>query len=95
MAHNSSDLLLKEEKLIEQLRTILAFMSKSTFTKEQYNHTCQQMGLGCRLESIGKTCFGTLYWSSESLLQGLPAMRRILADDSLGIDIVVCVPEST
>jgi hypothetical protein len=49
------------------------------------------MGIHRGLESIGETRFGTLYWSGQSILRGLPALKEIIANEALQIHIPVSV----
>jgi len=58
---------------------------------ECFDHQRAKMGIGCGLETIGDTRFGTIYWSGESVMRGLPAFRVIIEDEALQIHIVVSV----
>ena len=77
------------ENVIHQIRTILAFMSQSSYAMEHFDHQRDQLGISRGLESIGETRFGTIYWAGRSVQRGLPAFRAIIEDESLGINIAV------
>jgi hypothetical protein len=58
---------------------------------ECFDHQRQKMGIGRGLETIGETRFGTIYWSGESVMRGLPALKVIVEDEDLQIHIPVSV----
>jgi hypothetical protein len=74
---------------IQILRTTLAFMSRSTYTMELFNYERETLKIGRGLQTIGDTRFGTIYWAAESLRRCLPALRNIVGDETLDIDINV------
>lgn len=47
------------------------------------------MNLGTGLEAIGRTRFGTTYWSADSLRRNMPAMQALVLDDTFKVDIAV------
>ena len=73
-------------KVISQIRTILAFTSRSTYAMEHFNHQRARLGIRQGLEHIGKTHFGTIYWSALSVQRGLPAFMALVENN---IDIAV------
>ncbi|KIJ07798.1 hypothetical protein PAXINDRAFT_89809 [Paxillus involutus ATCC 200175] len=72
---------------LDQIRTILAFMSRSSYAMEHFDHKRHLLGIARGLEAIGDTRFGTLYWAGRSIQRGLPAFRAIIEQESLGISI--------
>jgi hypothetical protein len=56
---------------------------------EHFNYERTSLKIGRGLQSIGDTRFGTIYWAAESLRRCLPALRNIVGDEVLGIDINV------
>jgi hypothetical protein len=56
---------------------------------EHFNYERTSLKIGRGLQSIGDTQFGTIYWAAESLRRCLPALRNIVGDEVLGIDINV------
>lgn len=78
------------ENVIRQICTILAFMSRSSYAMEHFDYQRNQLGIARGLEGIGETQFGTIYWAGRSLQRGLPALRAIVEDENLGINITVC-----
>ncbi|KAI6018850.1 hypothetical protein EDC04DRAFT_2576223, partial [Pisolithus marmoratus] len=65
-------------EVISRVRTILAFMSHSTYTMEHFNYQRSCLGIRHGLEYIGKTRFGTIYWSALSIQCGLPAFTALV-----------------
>jgi hypothetical protein len=61
---------------------------------ECFDYQRDRMGIGRGLVTIGDTRFGTIYWSGESILRGLPAFRVIIQDEVLQIHIPVSAEES-
>ena len=59
---------------------------------EHFNLARQKHHIGRGLESIGETRFATIYWAAESIRRGLPALRDIVRDKNLNIEIGVCSP---
>jgi hypothetical protein len=76
-------------QVISTLRGVVAHMNKSTYTMEHFDYQRKKMGIGRGLESIGDTRFGTLYWSGQAVIRGLPALKVIIADDNLQTNIPV------
>ncbi|KAH9970487.1 ribonuclease H-like domain-containing protein, partial [Lactifluus volemus] len=73
--------------VIVTLRSTLAFMARSTYTMEHFNYERELLKIGRGLQSIGETRFGTIHWAAESLRRCLPALRNIVGDETLDIDI--------
>ncbi|KAF8151625.1 ribonuclease H-like domain-containing protein [Crassisporium funariophilum] len=74
------------KKTIGQLRDILAFMSLSSYTLAYFDEARNDLHIGRGLISIGETRFGSIYWSLNSVLDGMPAFRRIMQEPSLGLE---------
>ncbi|TFY73835.1 hypothetical protein EWM64_g10177 [Hericium alpestre] len=74
-------------ELISNVREVLAFMHESTYTMEQLGKKRADLGIKRGLEAIGKTRFSSVYWAVQSLERNMPAMRALVGDKSLGIDI--------
>ncbi|KAG6874765.1 hypothetical protein C0992_006641, partial [Termitomyces sp. T32_za158] len=72
--------------VIAQLRELLAFMSLSTYTLDCFDMAREDLHIPRGLQSIGETRFGSIYWSLDSVLQGIPAFKRIVRDRELGIE---------
>jgi hypothetical protein len=79
-------------EVIKQLRAVLAFFSDSTDASNHLEHMRQTLDIKRGLESIGTTRFGTLHWSSESMIRCLPAIRKIVGDGE--VDTKVKVPSA-
>ena len=75
------------EQIIHQIRGILAFMSRSSYAMEHFDHKRHELGIARGLEAIGDTWFGTLYWAGRSIQRCLPALQAIVEDEQLGISI--------
>ena len=75
--------------VIHQIRVILAFMSRSAYAMEHFDHQRDVLGISRGLEAIGDTRFGTIYWAGRSIQRCLPAFRAIVENESLGINISV------
>ncbi|KIJ59093.1 hypothetical protein HYDPIDRAFT_162797 [Hydnomerulius pinastri MD-312] len=75
------------ENVTHQIRAVLAFMSRSSYAMEHFDHKRNVLGITRGLEAVGDTRFGTLYWASRSVQRGLPAFRAIIEEESLGINI--------
>ena len=62
-------------------------MAMSTYTLDFYDLACEELNIGCGLQSIGETRFVTIHWSLESVLVGFPAFEKIACEHYLnGID---------
>jgi hypothetical protein len=62
-------------------------MAMSTYTLDFFDHPCEELTIGRGLQSVGDTCFATIYWSLESVLTGFPAFEKIAREHHLnGID---------
>jgi hypothetical protein len=59
------------------------------YAQEHFNYQRKKLGIARGLEMIGETRFGSIYWSGESVLRGFPALRAIVADKALQIDLPV------
>ncbi|EED78338.1 predicted protein [Postia placenta Mad-698-R] len=65
--------------VISDMRAILAFMNKSTYTMEHFNDACKSLNITIGLAAIGDTRFATLTWTAISVRECLPAFRKIVA----------------
>ncbi|KJA16151.1 hypothetical protein HYPSUDRAFT_71581 [Hypholoma sublateritium FD-334 SS-4] len=74
------------EKVITKMRNVLAFMSLSSYTLDHFDVARKELNITRGLQLIGETCFGTIYWSLDSVLQGIPPFVKIIQDKSLGIE---------
>jgi hypothetical protein len=81
----------KVVQVIGTLRGIIAFMNKSNYATEFFDYYRHKLGIRRGLETIGETRFGTFYWSGESVLRGLPALKMMIEDDDLQIEVPVCL----
>ena len=68
------------------MRNVLAFMSLSSYTLDHFDVARKELNIMRGLQSIGETRFGTIYWSLDSVLQGIPPFVKIIQDKSLGIE---------
>ncbi|KAH7917067.1 hypothetical protein BV22DRAFT_1027014, partial [Leucogyrophana mollusca] len=93
LAIKSISLLPEFEEVIKQVRTILVFMSRSSYASEHFDFERSRLGIRRGLEGIGETRFGTIYWAALSVQRGLPAFQAIVENEQLGIDIAVSFPE--
>ena len=66
-------------------------MSRSTYATEHFDFQREKVGITRGLETIGETRFGTVYWSGESVVRGMPAFKVIIEDETLEIQIPVGV----
>jgi len=73
-------------QVISQMREVLAFMSLSSYTLDYFDVAREKLHIERGLQSIGETRFGTIYWSLDSVLEGMPAFINIVQDESLGIE---------
>ena len=73
-------------KIISQLRELLAFMSLSSFTQDHFDLAREELHIPRGLQSVGETRFGTIYWSLNSIIDGIPAFKKIVRDQSIGIE---------
>ena len=64
----------------------MTFMSQSTYTLDHFDDARRTLGISKGLEGIGETCFATVYWSSLSMLRGLPAMVKVVQNKDLKIE---------
>ena len=60
------------------MRGVLAFMSLSSYTLAYFDEAREDLHIGRGLISIGETRFGSIYWSLDSVLEGMPAFKRIM-----------------
>ncbi|KAF8902221.1 ribonuclease H-like domain-containing protein, partial [Gymnopilus junonius] len=74
------------KKVIGQLRDLLAFMSLSSYTLVYFDEAREDLHIERGLISIGETRFGSIYWSLNSVLDGMPAFKKVMQEQSLGID---------
>ncbi|TFK80579.1 hypothetical protein K466DRAFT_503657, partial [Polyporus arcularius HHB13444] len=73
------------KEVIGQLRKIITYFRKSTLANTELSALRAEDGVARGLESIGKTRFATVYWSSESIRQCLPQLRRIVGSGKFAI----------
>lgn len=74
-------------QVIGQFRDILAFMSLSTYTLAYFDEAREDLHIDRGLMSIGETGFGSIYWSLNSVLDGIPAFQQIMSNQhEIGID---------
>jgi ABC-type uncharacterized transport system ATPase subunit len=73
------------------LRDVLAFMSLSSYTLAYFDEAREDLHIERGLISIGETRFGSIYWSLNSVLDGMPAFKQIMREQSLGIESEVCI----
>jgi hypothetical protein len=74
-------------QIIKCLRGVIKYFKHATTAKALVKDLRVQMGLGPGLESIGKTRFGTLIWSSLSLRRCLPAIRHLCTTGVIDIPV--------
>jgi len=77
-------------QVISKMREVLAFMSLSSYTLDYFDLARERLHIPRGLQSIGETRFGTIYWSLDSVLQGMPAFIDIIRNSTLGIESEVC-----
>ena len=66
-------------------------MALSTYTLDFFDLARKELKIGCGLQSVGETCFATIYWSLDSVLTGFPAFEKIARKYHInGIDSHVC-----
>jgi len=75
---------------IKDLRSVMTFMSQSTYTLDHFDDVRLTLGITRGLEAIGETRFSTIYWSSLSMLRGFPAMIKVVQNKDLRIENEVC-----
>lgn len=75
--------------MIADVRAILAFMYKSTYTAEHFDEARKKLKISHGLTRIGETCFSTYVSTVESIKRCLPAFELITRDRRLAIDITV------
>jgi len=61
-------------------------MSLTSYTLAYFDEARQDLHIERGLISIRETRFGSIYWSLNSVLDGIPAFRNIMAEKSLGIE---------
>ncbi|KIJ10218.1 hypothetical protein PAXINDRAFT_86391 [Paxillus involutus ATCC 200175] len=87
LSHSAEYILEALERVSPRLRRILAFMSRSAYATEHFNHERLKIGITRGLEAIGDTRFGTIYWAGKSVQRSLSAFQVIVENEALGIDI--------
>ena len=78
---------------ITEMWSILAFLSKSEYTREHLDAQHAKLKIGCRIESISETQFATVYWTAASVQHGLPAFTAIVENQDLGIDLHISISD--
>jgi hypothetical protein len=71
------------------MRGLLASLAHAGWAMEHLERARRRLNITRGLESIGETRFGTIYWSAASVHRCLPALREIVGDKTLGIEIGV------
>lgn len=61
-------------------------MSLSSFTQDHFDLAREELHIPRGLQSVGETRFGTIYWSLNSVIDGIPAFKKIVRDQSIGIE---------
>ncbi|KAI9439496.1 hypothetical protein F5148DRAFT_1293675 [Russula earlei] len=61
-------------------------MGLSTYTLDWFDVAHKDLHIQHSLQSVGETRFGTIYWSLDSAVQGIPAFTKIVSNPGLGID---------
>ncbi|KAI9452027.1 hypothetical protein F5148DRAFT_1277633 [Russula earlei] len=67
-------------------KTFWCSMGVSTYTLDWFDVACKDLHIQCGLHSVGETRFGTIYWSLNSVVQGIPVFTKIICNPGLGID---------
>jgi hypothetical protein len=67
-------------------------MSLSSYSQDWFDIAREELGISRGLESVGETRFGTIYWSLDSVLRGIPAFVSIVRNPDAGIDSEVSSP---
>ncbi|KAJ7784003.1 hypothetical protein DFH07DRAFT_997515, partial [Mycena maculata] len=73
-------------QVIGHLRELLAFMSLSSYSQDWFDIARAEQGISRGLQSVGETRFASIYWSLDSVLNGIPAFVSIVRNPELGID---------
>ncbi|KAJ7768081.1 ribonuclease H-like domain-containing protein, partial [Mycena maculata] len=63
-------------QVIGHLRELLAFMSLSSYSQDWFDIARAEQGISRGLQSVGETRFASIYWSLDSVLNGIPAFFR-------------------
>ncbi|KAF8224898.1 hypothetical protein L208DRAFT_1508227 [Tricholoma matsutake] len=79
------------QPIISWLWEFLAFMSLSSYTLDWFDVAHWELHIQQGLQSVGKTQFGTIYWSLDSVVQGIPAFTKIVHNADLGIDNLLAI----
>ncbi|KAJ7237403.1 hypothetical protein C8J57DRAFT_1568538 [Mycena rebaudengoi] len=74
------------KKIIAKIKELLAFMSLSTYSHDWFDTAREELKISRGLQSVGETRFGTIYWSLDSILRGIPAFISIVRNPKLGIE---------
>jgi hypothetical protein len=61
-------------------------MSLSSYALAYFDEARKDLHIERGLISIGETRFGSIYWSLNSVLDGIPAFKHVVQDRSLGIE---------
>lgn len=77
------------DKVTSQLHRVLSFFSDSTESAIRLEESRKLLHINRGLEKIGKTQFGSVYWSAKSLRRCLPAIREIVCDTEDPVNITV------
>jgi hypothetical protein len=73
-------------QIIAKIKELLAFMSLSTYSHDWFDTAREELKISRGLQSVGETRFGTIYWSLDSILRGIPAFISIVRNPKLGIE---------
>ena len=71
------------------MRELLAVMSLSSYTLDWFDVARKELYIQRSLQSVGETRFGSIYWSLDSVVQGIPAFTIIVCKSDLSIDNMV------
>ena len=75
--------------MISDVKAVLAYMHRSTFSLEQFESARKTLKITCGLTHIGTTRFWTYVSAVDFIHRCLPAFRAIVSDRKLAIDIAV------
>ncbi|KAI0356376.1 hypothetical protein OH77DRAFT_1401645 [Trametes cingulata] len=75
------------QEMIQNVKEIVTYMHHSTYTMEHYEDARKSLKIRTGLARIGTTRFWTYVSAAESVYNGLPAFRAIIANEELKIEI--------
>ncbi|KAJ7237618.1 ribonuclease H-like domain-containing protein, partial [Mycena rebaudengoi] len=74
------------QPIIAEIKGLLAFMSLSTYSHDWFDTAREELKISRGLQSVGETRFGTICWSLDSILRGIPVFISIVRNPKLGIE---------